>query len=66
MIITTMFQVLVTVWMGVHSVTYTIPKRYPATKVEACQEYAAELFAHRKDKNVRMTIECVPAVGSEA
>jgi hypothetical protein len=60
-----MLQVLITVWIGVHPVTYTLPHRFPHHD-SVCQDYANALFAKRKDKKVRMTIECVRAVVIEA
>lgn len=57
-----LLQILVTVWIGVHPITYTIPKLYPVTS-EKCQQYANKLFAHRKSKRTRMTIECISTDG---
>lgn len=61
-----MLQVLITVWVGLHPATYTLPHQYPATG-DACQRYANFLGSMKiKDEKVRMTIECVLATGSNA
>ncbi len=51
-------QMVITVWLGVHPVTYTLPDLYRATD-DACQTAANNLFARRKP-GVKMTIECIP------
>lgn len=58
MISTALSQILITVWIGTHPITYTLPKLYPATD-NPCQEAVNRMFARRKP-DVRMTIECVP------
>jgi hypothetical protein len=60
-----LLQVVVTVWIGVHPVTYTLPKLY-ANNTGACQRYADFLMTKRKPSKVRMVIECVPTNGREA
>lgn len=60
-----MLQLLITVWVGIHPITYTVPHMYARTD-DACQHRAASIFAHRINRHQRMTIECVPAVGSQA
>jgi hypothetical protein len=52
------YQLVITVWIGAHPLTYTLPDLYPATDQDRCQARASDLFKHRKRKK-RMTIECV-------
>lgn len=61
-----MLQVLITVWLGVHPVTYTLPTKY-SSATDQCQQYVNWLFAHRTPKGYRkMRIECVKATGRDA
>lgn len=64
MIATSLLQLVVTVWVGVHPVTYTLPKLY-ATTSHACQDRANALYAQKR-KGVRMVIECVPTAERQA
>lgn len=61
-----LLQILITVWVGVHPVTYTLPHQYSLLN-DDCQRVVNQLASVRKrNTHKRMTIECVRAVGSEA
>ncbi len=63
------FQIVITVWMGAHPVTHTVPQLYKATDYDKCIQRAESILAHRKSpirKPTRIIIECVPTDKREA
>lgn len=66
-----MLQVVVTVWVSAHPVTYTIPKLYSQTDGgRACTAAMDRLWARRAVQAIkrikRMTLECLPTNNREA
>lgn len=53
-------QIVITIWLGVHPVTYTLPKLYALVDHDQCEMRVGWLFAHRKHKRQRMELDCVP------
>lgn len=52
-------QVVITIWLGVHPFTFTLPKLYPTTEA-TCELQLEQLLKHRKHKRQHMELECAP------
>jgi hypothetical protein len=53
------WQLVVTVWLGAHPVTFAAPRLYPTMHGEDCRA-AGEVLAHRmKPDAPKMSFECV-------
>lgn len=61
-----MLQILITVWVRVHPLTYTIPHKYSGFD-NACKERIEQLAKRvRKGSYKRMQFECVQAMSADA
>lgn len=56
---TAFLQIVVSVWIGAHPVTITLPKIWSSLEWFECQDYASDLMKHRKNKRQHIEVECV-------
>lgn len=59
-----LFHIVLTIWIGIHPVTYTLPKLYYATDVDLCvgtaEKLAARLSTGTLRKDTRVEAACEP------
>lgn len=51
-------QVVVSVWLSSHPVTFTLPHLWSAMDHDKCEEYIERMLVHRKNKKLHMEIAC--------
>jgi hypothetical protein len=65
MISSLFLQLVVTVWIGAHPLTYTLPRIYRALQADSCVAKGQWLLAHAKP-GLEMEIYCVGTDKREA